>query len=863
MENIEMLRIKMDRVYNSKIMNFIGAVIVLLAVRIFMASSFLSPTIAMVVAVIMGIAFYFSPGLSVFLFSAVVFLAVGHINGFLTVFIMAILIFNVGVTHLSAVALILTPLCFVSGLFFNPMYGLSMMIFIIGCYFFSKAETVAHTLFYGIYFGLWVLFSDSMGTAGIFYKKGFNYRVSTAESLSEFTENFYFNLFYERLMPHLAEALTALVITTAAAMIMYLLFKRIKIKNRKMAEDVKELVCFAIAAVVAICVPFAISTVFASDYEVGFFSVIVQALVAYIITRPFASEKVIKQHQREDKPQPVEKEKTLMDVTAAENTFEKWDSIAGYENTKEEIKAIIKPYIDKAEYEKMSKAGMKPVKGMLLFGPPGTGKTSIARVIASETRMKLFLVNAGEFMNKYVGESERNLANIFKAAKEAAPAIICFDEIETFLTKRENADMNYEQKIVNTFLANMDGFNELKDVFVIGTTNQPNLIDPAALRPGRFDKIIFVGAPDPEGRTALFRLYLQGKADVETLDIEKLVESTDRFTGADIKGVCEEAFRNNSYEQLSQEQLMAQIRKTRPSFTLDMKEEYYLWSKKYDRSSKAQDDNMGRTDKKLTWDDIKGMQELKELLKDKIESPMENAEKYKEYGIPASKGILFFGPPGCGKTFFAKVVADECNANFFTVNGPELLGGGIGQSEANLRQKFRDARETKPAIIFFDEIDAIAEDRSTGSGSVRLINQLLTEMDGMESLDGVMVIAATNRPEKLDSALMRAGRFDTKIYIPMPDELSRKELLVGSLGKIPYNLDLDLCSKELEGYTCADIVGIANKAKEFFVKRSISSGKDIPISDDDFKEILSKVKPSVLEAEINRYEKMQELESFL
>lgn len=169
---------------------------------------------------------------------------------------------------------------------------------------------------------------------------------------------------------------------------------------------------------------------------------------------------------------------------------------------------------------------------------------------------------------------------------------------------------------------------------------------------------------------------------------------------------------------------------------------------------------------------------------------MENAEKYKEYGIPATKGILFFGPPGCGKSFFAKVVADECNANFFTVNGPELLGGGIGQSEANLRQKFRDARETNPAIIFFDEIDAIAEDRSSGSGSVRLINQLLTEMDGMESLDGVMVIAATNRPEKLDSALMRAGRFDTKIYIPMPDELSRKELFASSPDKIPYNLDL-------------------------------------------------------------------------
>lgn len=863
MENIEMLRIQMDRMYNSKVMNFIGAVIVAAAVRIFMASSFLSPTIAIVAALIMGVSFYFFSGLAVFLFAAVVLLAVGHINGFLTVFIMGVLIFNAGVTHLSAVALILTPLCFVSGLFWNPMYGLSMMIFIIGCYFFSKAETAAHTLLYGFYFGLWVLFSDAMGTAGIFYKKGFNYRVSKAESFSEFGEKFYFNLFYERLMPHLTEAFIALAITAAAALIMYLLFKKIKIGNRKMAEDVKELISFAIAAVVAICVPFAISTVFGSDYEVAFFSIIVQALVAYILTRPFASEKVIKRHQREDKPQPVEKENTLMEVTAAENTFEKWDAIAGYENTKEEIKAVIKPYVDKTEYEKMTKAGMRPVKGMLLFGPPGTGKTSIARVIASETRMKLFLVNAGEFMNKYVGESERNLANIFKAAKEAAPAIICFDEIESFLTKRENADMHYEQKIVNTFLANMDGFNELKDVFVIGTTNQPNLIDPAALRPGRFDKIIFVGAPDPEGRTALFKMYLKGKADVEALDIEKLVGSTDRFTGADIKGVCEEAFRNNNYEQLSQEQLMAQIRRTRPSFTLDMKDEYYLWSKKYDRTSKAQDDNMGRTDKKLTWDDIKGMDELKALLKDKIESPMENAEKYKEYGIPAAKGILFFGPPGCGKTFFAKVVADECNANFFTVNGPELLGGGIGQSEANLRQKFRDARETKPAIIFFDEIDAIAEDRSAGSGSVRLINQLLTEMDGMESLDGVMVIAATNRPEKLDSALMRAGRFDTKIYIPMPDEASRKALFASSLGKIPYSLDLDLCAKEMEGYTCADIVGIANKAKEFFVKRSITSKEDIPLSEDDFREILSKVRPSVLEAEISRYEKMREFESFL
>jgi transitional endoplasmic reticulum ATPase len=468
-------------------------------------------------------------------------------------------------------------------------------------------------------------------------------------------------------------------------------------------------------------------------------------------------------------------------------------------------------------------------------------------------------------MSKWVGGSEKNLKQIFTQAKAKAPSIICFEEVEAFLRKRSETERNYETSIINVFLSQMDGFNELKNVFVVATTNNPEMIDEAAMRPGRFDRIIYVGAPDPEGRTALFKKYLKGKADLSDAEIAKLVSETERFTGADIKAVCEDAFRDNDLKKMTVDNLLDKIAATMPSYTLDLQERYELYRKKFGRSSSAQDDNRGKETQKLTWDDIKGMEATKKLLKDKIESPIKNAEKYKEYGIPASKGILLFGPPGCGKTFFAKVAADESNANFYVVNGPELLGAGTGESEKNLRRKFRDARETKPSIIFFDEIDAIAGKRSGDNGSVRIINQLLTEIDGMDSLDGVMVIAATNRPESLDGALMRSGRFDTKIYIPLPDKASIMELLKSTLEPIPYSADLDMLAEKLDGYTCADIVAIANKAKEIFVKRQIVEGEGnaAPVSSEDILNIISKVKSSVSEEERKRYEELRSFESIL
>ncbi|GAB1476463.1 AAA family ATPase [Bacillota bacterium] len=538
-----------------------------------------------------------------------------------------------------------------------------------------------------------------------------------------------------------------------------------------------------------------------------------------------------------------------------------WDSIAGYANTKKEIQEVIAPYVSSKEFSKMLKGNVSPIKGMLLFGPPGTGKTMFARTIANETKMNFIAVNGSEFYNKYVGESEKNLREVFSSAKNNAPCVIFFDEIEGFLQKRNNDLRGWEKSVITTFLAMVDGFEPLEKVLIIGATNNPQLIDEAALRPGRFDKLIFVGPPDFEARKAIWANYLVGKTDEASVDIVDLAERTERYTGADIKGICEEAYRENKYEPLTQEILRNQLERIKPSYSLDMQEKFLLWQKKYNRSTCSEGDYGKEARKRHTWDDIKGMDDLKAILKEKIEIPLKNTDVYKKYNLGTKTGVLFFGPPGCGKTYFAKVVADECKANFFTINGPELLSAGIGASEANVRRLFRDARETKPSIIFFDEIDAIAEARGSNKDGVRIINQLLTEMDGMESLDGVNVIAATNRPETLDPALLRAGRFDSKIYIGLPDLESRIELLKYYLDDIPNNITINEIASLLEGYSCADIAGIANKVKERFVKKVIITNVETNIEDEDIKEVITGTKPSIMKGDLARYDKLRGLES--
>ena len=855
MTALESMRRAIDGVYNARLANLIGALTAAVATKLLLMSSFLEPNLCWACGALVGICFYFKPQVAVVLSAVAVFAATSHISGFMVIILAVITLLLNSEAHPSSWAAIALPLAFLP---VSPLQSIGFFFLFFGLCMYSKYDDSYKPALFSLLWGAWSLFAVSGGLPNFLYKEGFKYRKYEGKVEDIFKDIDPSRGYHNVEAVSLQNFLIILGIFLALGIVAYLLFVKLRIV-RTLNGDVRDAVSYVILMIVTIAAYFAIKTVCKADVDIPFVPVILGGLIAYVVSRPWTGATAIEMEKQSDK-------KNASARVTAVNSNETWDSLAGYEGTKKEIQEIIKPYVDKAEYNKVAKAGMRPVKGLLLYGPPGTGKTTIARIIANESKMNLILVNASEFMSKWVGESEKNLKQIFQKARAAAPAIICFEEVEAFLRKRSETERNYETSIINVFLSQMDGFNELKNVFVVATTNNPEMIDEAALRPGRFDRIIYVGAPDPEGRKALFNKYLKGKAELSDEAIDRLVSGTERFTGADIKAACEDAYRDNDFRQLTEEDLQNRIDSMLPSYTLDLQDRYELYRKKFGRSSSAQQDNRGKETKKLSWDDIKGMEETKKLLKDKIESPIKNAEKYKEFGIPASKGILLFGPPGCGKTFFAKVAADESNANFYIVNGPELLGAGTGESEKNLRRKFRDARETKPSIIFFDEIDAIAGKRGGNEGSVRIINQLLTEIDGMDSLDGVMVIAATNRPETLDDALMRSGRFDTKIYIPLPDKASIAELLKGTLDPVPYDADIDMLSEKLDGYTCADIVAIANKAKEIYVKRQIVAGDDAevaPVSSEDILGIIAKVKSSVSAEDRKRYNELKAFESIL
>ena len=610
----------------------------------------------------------------------------GHINALLVVVIAALTLFFCGCNHVLSFWVMLLPLCFLPG---NVFSGWQFCALLVGLCLLSRIGSKQLCVLYGVYYSLLTLVS---GFGGMF---AFHYRRVYYTNAQAYLRSLNFKQMYQAL---LRCNITALIIVIAvygvlAAALLYL-FAKVRL-GKKLAFDAADGLKFLIAAAALTAAVFGTAMVFAVDDALPVGAIVLQMVAAYLISRPFASETMV--HKLSAGDAAMEGSKNA--VSNAEITFDKWDSIAGYEETKKEIQSIIRPYTDKREYDRLVKAGMAPVKGLLLFGPPGTGKTTMARIIANETKMKLIVVNASSFLNMYVGESEKNLVRVFQQARDKAPCIICFDEIESFLMDRSKVERSYETSIVSTFLAQMDGYVDLQDVLVVATTNNPTLIDPAALRPGRFDKLIYVGVPDEAARAVMFEKYLRGKAGTG-VDYQKLAENSERFTGADIRGLCEAAFRENDFKPVTEEQLMMRLSITRPSYTLEMQKMYELWGKKYNRSSGAQEDNRNKTAKHLCWDDIKGMDSVKALLREKIELPIQNAEQYKKYGISAPKGILLFGPPGCGKTFFAKVAADESKAAFYVVNGPELLGRGVGESEENLRKAFMDARETKPSILF-------------------------------------------------------------------------------------------------------------------------------------------------------------------
>lgn len=551
-------------------------------------------------------------------------------------------------------------------------------------------------------------------------------------------------------------------------------------------------------------------------------------------------------------------------VTQREIPQDNWDDLAGMEDIKEELTDVIKSQFDPDSRKTLAKMNINPPKGVLLFGPPGTGKTKIARIIAHEAKASFFAISGTEFTSMWYGQSEANLRAIFEEANRSKPSVLLFDELEAFLPNRAELSRSDapEKGIVGTFLSYTDGLGKIDGVLLVGVTNHPELIDPAALRPGRFDKIIYVGPLGKEARLKILNHYLKDKALAEDIDLNKIAERMERFTGADIQLVCNEAVslslkRDKKKIKITMKDIETALNGTKPSVTIEMLQEYEKLGQKFMRRSKKVEKEDVVEHPHYNWDDVVGLDKVKESLYDMIEIPLAHPELLKEYSVKSSKGTLLFGPPGCGKTFLAKVVASKVNSNFIYIKGPELLNKYVGESESAIRKIFIRARENKPCILFFDEIDAIAGTRGTiNETNSKILTQFLTEMDGMEELKGVVVIGATNRPETIDPALLRPGRFDRILYVPPPDKTTRVDLFKKELKNRPVeeNIDYEKLAEATEMYSPADIDSICNVAALSVAKESLKENAHKLITTEKLLAQIEKTSPSISEEEIKEYE---------
>ncbi len=545
-----------------------------------------------------------------------------------------------------------------------------------------------------------------------------------------------------------------------------------------------------------------------------------------------------------------------------------WEDMAGIDDIKEEIQDAIRSQFDPKIRDSLRQMGIRPTRGILLFGPPGTGKTQIARIIAHEAKAAFFAVSGTEFTTKWYGESEANLRGIFEEARRNRPAVLFFDELEAFLPRRTELSRSDapEKGIVATFLAYTDGIEEMDGVLLVGATNYPHLIDPAALRPGRFDKLIYVSPPDRPARRAIFERYLKGKPLASDVDLDRLAARTERFTGADIRAVCEEAARqalsrsSRTGRLITMADLETAIAGAKPSVTLDMLREYEAIADQYGRRAEKPKETEVVERPVLRWDDVAGLEEVKEALKEAIEIPLKHPQLLREYGVRPIKGVLLFGPPGCGKTFLAKVVASEADAKFLHIKGPELLRGQIGQSEAQLRAIFTRARENTPCVLFFDEIDAFGGARGTADASgTQILTQFLTEMDGVEELKGVIVVGATNRPDVLDPALLRPGRFDRILYVPPPDFPARMALIRHQLASKPVagDVDYEQLARMTEGYSAADISAICDAAARRALRETMQTGQRQAVTMQMLVEEIARTPRSITDEQMATYEALR------
>ncbi|ADT84250.1 CDC48 family AAA ATPase [Thermococcus barophilus] len=625
-------------------------------------------------------------------------------------------------------------------------------------------------------------------------------------------------------------------------------------------------------------------------------------------------------------------EKPVKEVAKTAALGVTYEDIGGLKDVIQKIREMIELPLKHPEI--FEKLGIEPPKGVLLYGPPGTGKTLLAKAVANEANAHFIAINGPEIMSKYYGESEERLREVFKEAEENAPSIIFIDEIDAIAPKRGEVTGEVEKRVVAQLLALMDGLKSRGKVIVIGATNRPDALDPALRRPGRFDREIEVGVPDRQGRKEILQIHTRGmpiepefrksevkrileglrgderfrdiinraiekveraKDEKEIQDIlknlderlydevkhrlidallEELADKTHGFVGADLAALAREA-------------AMAALRRLIKEGKIDFEaehipkevlEELKVTKRDFYEALKMIEPSALREVlleiPNVRWDDIGGLEEVKEALREAVEWPLKYPEAFQALGINPPKGILLYGPPGTGKTLLAKAVATESEANFIGIRGPEVLSKWVGESEKNIREIFRKARQAAPTVIFIDEIDAIAPRRGTDVNRVtdRLINQLLTEMDGIEENSGVVVIAATNRPDILDPALLRPGRFDRLILVPAPDEKARYEIFKVHTRKMPLSEDVDLkeLAKRTEGYTGADIAAVCREAAMNAMRRALKEGiikpgvkmdevkQKVKVTMKDFEEALEKVGPSVSKETMEYYKKIEE-----